>query len=333
MGLAGRLDRLQRRFPVLGYPLATIYKFFDDNGSYLGALITYYTFVSLFPMLLLASTVLGVILVNHPDLQRKLLDSALSEFPVIGEQLKVPQGLKGSWTGVIFGALVAAYGAQGAAQAFQHAANTVWQVPRNTRPNPFQARGRSVLLLATAGLGLLAVTVLNSVIASLDWLSEVNGALVFLGTVAINAFVFVLAFILGTTEKLRVRDVWIGATVAGLGWQALQAYGVHYVDRVIRHASTMNALFAVVLGMLAFLYLSAVLIVLSMEVNVVKGRKLYPRALLTPFTDNVDLTPGDQRTYTGQAQAERHKGFQQIKVSFKPQDKPDRATPSDDPDS
>jgi len=48
-----------------------------------------------------------------------------------------------------------------------------------------------------------------------------------------------------------------------------------------------------------------VIVVVCAEVNVVRSRRLYPRALLTPFTDNVQLTGGDERAYTAAAKAQR----------------------------
>jgi hypothetical protein len=108
-----------------------------------------------------------------------------------------------------------------------------------------------------------------------------------------------------------------------VSWQLLQTFGVAYVGRVIRNASATNSVFAVVLGLLAFLYLTAVATILCLEINAVRVDRLYPRALLTPFTDNVDLTTGDERAYTGQAQAQRAKGFEDIDVTFHPDDTPD----------
>ena len=90
MGITDRLDATQRRHRALGFPLAVLYKYIDDQGSYLAALITYYAFVSLFPLLLLLSTVLGWLLVGHPALRENVLNSALSQFPVIGSQLGEP---------------------------------------------------------------------------------------------------------------------------------------------------------------------------------------------------------------------------------------------------
>ena len=51
----------------------------------------------------------------------------------------------------------------------------------------------------------------------------------------------------------------------------------------------------------------------------VLARRLWPRALLTPFTDVVDLTHADRKAYTSYARAQRHKGFEEVTVSF---DKP-----------
>ena len=86
--------------------------------------------------------------------------------------------------------------------------------------------------------------------------------------------------------------------------------------RPLKDASEINSVFALVLGLLAFFYLTAVTVVLCAEVNVVRAERLYPRALLTPFTDNVELTGGDHRAYTGQAVSQRSKGFEKIHVSF-----------------
>src|SRR5690242_7300847 len=103
-GVTEKLDALQRRRPWVGFPLAVIYKFADDQGSYLAALIAYYGFLSLFPLLLLLVTILGFFLDSDPRLQGELLDSALAQFPVIGSQLRDNvQSLSGSGAGLAFG--------------------------------------------------------------------------------------------------------------------------------------------------------------------------------------------------------------------------------------
>ncbi|HST63561.1 MAG TPA: ribonuclease BN, partial [Mycobacteriales bacterium] len=59
MAITARVDRFQRRHPAAGYPLAVAYKFFDDQGNFLTAMITYYAFLSVFPLLLLLISILG----------------------------------------------------------------------------------------------------------------------------------------------------------------------------------------------------------------------------------------------------------------------------------
>jgi membrane protein len=320
MTVVERLDRLQRRHPGAGFPIAVLYKFADDSGSYLAALITYYGFVSLFPALLLLSTILGFVLVGHPALQQQLLHSALSQFPVIGSQLGEPRRLGGGIGGLIIGVLGALYGGLGVAQAVQYAMNTAWMVPRNRRPNPFKARGRSLLLLATMGLTVLGTALLSGLASSAGAygasLSTGIQVLLTAAAVLINAAVFVLGFRVATARALTVRQVAPGALIAAVVWQLLESFGGVYVGHVVKSASATNSVFALVLGLLAFLYIAAVSVVLCTEINVVRVERLYPRALLTPFTDDVELTGGDRRTYAGAAEAQQTKGFEDVDVRF-----------------
>jgi YihY family inner membrane protein len=320
MTMTQRVDRFQRRHPTAGFPIAVLYKFLDDDGHFLAALITYYGFLALFPLLLLLSTVLGLVLRGNPELQQQVLDSALSEFPVIGEQLGSPERLGGGVTGLVVGTLVALYGGTGLGQALQHTMNTAWSVARHQRPDPITARGRSLLLLCTLGLLVVGSTVL-SVLGSgaATYGGGFSGGLHVLLTVAsvvINAGVFVLGFRQTTARRLTVRQVAPGALAAAVTWQLLQSFGGIYVARVIASASAVNAVFALVLGLMAFIYLAALALVLCVEINVVRVDRLHPRALLTPFTDDVTLTSGDERVYAEAARAQRAKGFQRVDVHF-----------------
>ena len=131
MAITERLDQFQRKHRWAGFPLAVVHKYFDDFGAYLAALLTYYGFVSLFPLLLLLSTILGFVLSGDQRLQHEVLTSALHQFPVIGGDLDQPKRLGGGPVGLVVGILGSLYGGLGVAQAFQYAANTVWAVPRN----------------------------------------------------------------------------------------------------------------------------------------------------------------------------------------------------------
>ena len=314
------VDGYQRRHRWAGFPVAVIYKFVEDQGPYLAALITFYGFLSLFPLLLLLASLLGFVLQGNPEQQQRILDSALSQFPVIGDQLSDPQGLQGSSAAIVIGGLVALYGALGVAQALQNAMNVAWSVPRNRRPNPVKARLRSLLLIGTAGIAVLATTILSALGGS----AGADGALfsgwvallVTFAAVVVNAAVFIVVFRLSTATKLGGRDVAPGAITAAIIWQLLQVFGTAYVANVVKDAGITYGVFAVVLGLLAWIFLAALGVVLSVEINVVRTKHLFPRALLTPFTDNVDLTRADRRAYTDAATAQRHKGFESVEVTF-----------------
>jgi uncharacterized BrkB/YihY/UPF0761 family membrane protein len=114
-----------------------------------------------------------------------------------------------------------------------------------------------------------------------------------------------------------------GAIAAAIAWQLLQYVGTAYIGSVVKHATATNAVFAFVLGLVAWIYLEALIVVLAVEYNAVRELKLYPRSLLTPFTDDVELTTADRLAYTGMAKSQRFKGFEDISVTF---DEPQRET-------
>jgi inner membrane protein YhjD len=324
MSLVARLDSFQRTHRWLGFTLAVVYKFIDDSGTYLAALLTYYGFVSFFPLLLLFSSILGFVVRGNPGLQQQLLHSALQQFPVVGSQLSAPEHLGGGWTGVLVGSLVAVYGGLGIAQATQYAMNTAWAVPKHRRPNPFAARGRSLLLLSTGGVAVLATSVGSALGSSAAAYGANFGQDVHVlltgASMLVNAVVFVLVFKLATPRRLTVRQVAPGALVAAVAWQLLQSFGGRYVGHVVKSASATNAVFALVLGLLAFFYVAALTFVLCIEIDVVRVDRLWPRALLTPFTDDVRLTPGDEKVYTDAARTQSAKGFERVDVTFDPGD-------------
>jgi membrane protein len=322
MSLAGRLDRFQQRHPAAGYPLAVIYKFFDDQGNYLTAMITYYAFLSLFPLLLLLTSILGFALHDDPALQNRVLDSALSRLPVIGQQLgDNVESLRGSAVAVVVGLLGGLYGSLGVVQAAQNAFNEIWAVPRNSRPNPIMARVRSLGMLAVVGLGAIVSTALSALSSVADRIGDAevdSGLRVLFALVAVlfNVVLLAFAFRFLTAQSVGTRRVLPGAILAAVVWQVLQSFGTYYLGNTLRGTSATYGLFGVVLGLLVWLYLSAAAVVIGAEVNAVLARRLWPRALLTPFTDDVTLTAGDRAAYASYAETERYKGFQKVDVSF-----------------
>lgn len=322
MSFADRADAFQQRHHWAGFPLAVVYKYGDDQGAYLAALITYYGFLSLFPLLLLLVTILGYALEGNASLRADVLHSALRQFPAIGDdQGKNLIRLHGNGVALTVGIVGGLYGALGVAQALQNAFNRAWAVPRADRPNPFLARGRSLLFLLVIGTGLLLTTGLSILTAHAGIFGrDVNGlvqVLSLLGAVLINVLLFLATFRVLTARDVTVRQVLPGALIAAVLWQALQLWGNYYVNHQVKGATATYGSFAVVLGLLGYLLLAAIVVVLCAEINVVYTDRLWPRSLLTPFTDDVDLTSADRRAYTAYPNSERHKGFETVDVTFR----------------
>ena len=155
MGLFNRLiavvDRFQQRHAVLGFPLAVRQKFADDQGGFLAASVTYYAFLSIFPLLLVLVTLLGYALQGDPDLQRRVLDSALADFP--GDRPAAQDNvhsLRGSAPALVVGIAVAVWAGTGVGLAIENALDHIWGVPIRRRANPLLARLRALLWIARA---------------------------------------------------------------------------------------------------------------------------------------------------------------------------------------
>jgi YihY family inner membrane protein len=324
VSVAARLDALQRRRTWVGMPIAVAYKFFDDQGVYLAALVTYYGFLSLFPLLLLAVTILGFFLHHDPALQARIVNSALVDFPIVGQQIRDGlHGFHGSVLALVTGLVGSLYGGLGVALAGQNAMNQIWAVPRNERPNPLRSRVRGLKLLLLLGGGVLVTTGLSALTSGAQQLAHgLAGVgtgvriLSLLASVAANLVLFVAAFRLLTVARLSVRDVVVGAALAAVLWQVLQTVGTYYLLHKLNGSTEVYGAFGLVLGTIAWIYLEALIVMFCAELNVVLRRHLWPRSLLTPFTDNVVLTEADETVYEELAGAQAQKGFENVEVTF-----------------
>lgn len=327
MGVVSEIDRTQRRVPVLGVPLAVIYKFYDDQGNYLAAILTFYAFLAIFPLMLLATSILGFVFQGNREFEQQVLDSTFGQFPIIGTALGRPGELQGSVGAIVIGGLGALYGALGLGLALQNVQATAWAVPRNSRTHPVLIRVNSLFLLAVAGSAILGISVLSAILVETRLVGEMATHfwfpwLVRLATVLILGAVLTVLLRMAAARTIRhdiVRAAPGGFTIAVL-WQFLQYLGTVYIRRISEATEEMNLVFGVVLGLFGLLYIGAIMGVLGIEVNVVLARRLWPRALLTPFTDAVDLTDADRKVYAMYAQMQRHKGFETVSVRFEGRD-------------
>ena len=333
MRIVGVIDAYQRRHGWAGFPLAVGYKYADDQGGFLAALITYYGFLSLFPALLLLVTTLGYVLQGDAHAQQQILNTALAKFPVVGTQLERNiSAVHGNAAAVVIGVVGLLYGVLGIGQAMQLTFNRAWAVPRNQRPNPLFSRVRSFGLIVLLGAGVVATTVVTGFGASTGALDAHLGGLirlaVLVASVAMNLLLFLVGFRLLTARDVSVRDLLPGAIFAALAWQGLQALGTTYVSHVVARSSDIYGVFGIVLGLLAWIYLAATIVVLAAELNVVRACRLWPRSLLAPFSDGLPLTTADERAYISYVEMRQHKSFEHIDVNFtEPRSQQRRATP------
>lgn len=304
------LDRLQRRRPVLGFPIAVVKKFSDDQAGNLAALLAYFGFFSIFPLLLVFVTVLGYVLKGDPELYRRIVDSALGQFPVIGEDIKV-NGLKGSAVALVVGVLAALWAGLGVTLAGQRAMDRVWDIPMRERRNFLTARLRGLLVLVVLGTLNVAITTAVGLLVGVDAGTELKIA-GFGASLLLDLLLFWAAFRLLTSAEVPTRDLVLGIVMAAFLWALLQALGGIYVDRVVSRANATYGFFAIVIGLLSWLYLGAQLVLLSAEANVVRARRLWPRSILEPVTD------ADRAALQAAARAEERREGEHIEVTFGP---------------
>jgi YihY family inner membrane protein len=272
-------DVFQQRHPALALPLAVAKKFGDDRGGNLAALIAYRAFFSLFPLLLLMTTVLGYLLADDPDLRRSVVDSTLAQFPVIGEQLEIGS-LQGNGVALAVGITGTLWAGFGVVLSAEEAFDQAWGVADGGRPGFLASRLRALGLLVVLGGAMIASTVASGIVGGgAGWLGAIGGLLI---SVLLNVAVFVAVFHLLVSLELPLRASLPGAVLAAVCWTALQLIGGWFVSHEIRNATPVYGTFALVIGLLAWIQLGATLTVFAAELNVVWERRLWPRSLAGP---------------------------------------------------
>jgi YihY family inner membrane protein len=299
--LVRSVDRAAQRRAWLAFPYAVGKKFADDQAGSLAALLAYYAFMSVFPLLLVFTTVLAYALHGSPHLRERILHSALVEFPVIGDQLKTEE-LHGHWYVLLASVAISLWGARGIATAAQNAWNGVWNVPYARRPGFLPGLARGLALLAVMGAAVVVTGLLSGIGESGDPLGILVRVVVFIASAAINVAVFLLAFRLATAKEVPLRAMVPGAVTSAVVWQGLLVASTLLVGHQVRHQQSLYGVFGVVLGLLAWLHLQATLTLYAVEADVVRTRRLWPRSLMPP-----PLTQGDERAYRAYAETARRR--------------------------
>jgi YihY family inner membrane protein len=306
-----RVDGVQQRHKAPAFVVGLIKKYGDDNGGVLVANLAHSGFVSLFPLLLVLVTLLGLVASNDPAVRHQVLKAVAHQVPIIGDQLagNVHQLRRSSIIGLIVGLIVLVWGATGLAQAGLFAMEQVWNLPGPARPGYFPRLGRALVFLGVLGLGVVVTTLLTS----LGLYGHGPGALAVAGAIlvaVVNVGVFFLTFRVLTPRGVPTRKLVPGATAGGLAWTVLQALGTYVVGH-LRHTNAVYGAFATVLVLLAWISLSVEITVYAAELNVVLARRLWPRSIVQP-----PLTEADRAVLAAQALQNQRRDDQRVHVSY-----------------
>jgi uncharacterized BrkB/YihY/UPF0761 family membrane protein len=303
-------DRFQQRHVALALPMAVLRKFGNDQAGSLAALVAYYAFFSLFPLLLVMTTILGFVLQGNPGAEHAVENSVLGQFPVIGAQIKV-HALAGRVSSLVIGLLTSLWGSLGVTNAAQNAFDRVWAVPFKDRPDFLRTRLRGLTLLVLLGLLFVIATGVSGLVSSLGGPAFKVGGIVI--SLLVNFALFLAAFRFLTAATIATSCLWLGVAIAALLWEVLQVGGGLYISHVYRHATAVYSQFALVIALLVFLHLGAQLTLYAAEINVVVTRKLWPRSLLGP-----PEAPADRETLTALAKVEERHDTERVDVEFDP---------------
>jgi YihY family inner membrane protein len=306
-----RVDAAQQRHKASAFVVGVIKKYGDDNGGVLAASLAHSGFVSLFPLLLVLVTILGLVASGDPALRREAINAVTSQVPLIGHQLagNVHQLRRSSVIGLVAGLLALTWGTTGLAQAGLFTMAQVWNLPGPARPGYLQRLGRAALFLAALGLGVIVTTLLTSLGAYSHNAAAIVVLLEALAAAA-NIGMYFIGFRVLTPTSVPARKLVAGAVAGGVAWTVVQALGTHLVHHFLRSASVYGV-FATVLGLLAWIYLGVQITVYAAETNVVLARRLWPRSIVQP-----PLTQADRAVLAAQALQNQRRDDQHVDVSY-----------------
>ncbi|HSX32746.1 MAG TPA: YihY/virulence factor BrkB family protein [Candidatus Saccharimonadales bacterium] len=274
------LDKWQQKHPWVGFPLAVLKKYGDDQGGYLAALLTYYGFLSLFPLFLVLVTVLQLWFRGDPTFQNEVSANVGHFFPVLGAQLQGQiHGIRKAGLGLTVGILISLYGARGVASAFRSSLNTVWRVPKEQRVGFPLNLLHDIAIMAAGAAGFAATVAVSAFSAQLGhafWVKILVNVLGF----GILALVIAYIFRIGTSGRIGRRHMVGVALLAAVIIQTVLTFGTIIMRRELGRLDSLYGTFAVVLGLLFWIYLFSQVIIFCAEVSTVRKLRLYPQPLL-----------------------------------------------------
>ena len=241
-----RWRALKARSHTLRHVVAAWNLLTRNNGSQYAAAITYFSFLALFPLLLLAVAITGFILHAHPAAQQSLLDHVTQNVPGdLGRTLRssIDTAIKAR-TGVgIVGLVGVALSGLGWIGNLRSAIDAVWGVPQ-PKQNFVVAKLRNLLVLAGLGLGLLVslgLTVVGTAVTDqivrglgLEHVAGMHAVVTVLGlllAVLGDVVVFFWLFVQLPAATVPRRAGLAGAVLAAVGFEVLKVVGTYTIAK------------------------------------------------------------------------------------------------------
>lgn len=279
-GVAARVDSLQRQHAVLGFPYAVARKYADDQAAREAALITYYGFLSLFPALLLAVTVVSRFLAEQPELLSELVDAIVppSLQPDVEDAVaSLPTSTAALAVGLA-GLLVTGAGVMVSAG---HTVNHVADVP-------FRLRFRLVSRYLRA-FAVLALVLAGAVAAGTPSVLGVAVPLQVATSLLVVCAVLLLGARLLLARPAPVRALWPAAVVGAVAVTLTVSLGAAVLPGLVRRAGAVYGSFATAAGAFALLYVLSQALVIAAELAAVRHARLWPRGVDRERPTDADL--------------------------------------------
>lgn len=272
------------------FVFAVIKKYGDDEAGSQAALLTYYAFLSLFPLLLVLTTLTEIISTSHANLQATIIKGTTNYFPVLGNQLSEHvQTLHTNGLALLVGILFTVYGARGVADAFQRSVQHLWHVPKQDRDGFPKSTLKSLGIIGIVGVGFVTASVSIALLSAAGHGWELQ-VITFVVNVFIWSGIFILLLDLSLPRHVSFRETGGAALCAAIGLTLLQSLGGYLIKRELHHLDALYTYFALALGLLFWIYLQVQVLFYALEIAVVHAHKLWPRSL-----SGQNLTIADHR--------------------------------------
>lgn len=305
-----KVDEFQQQHVPVGVSVAVVKKFGEDKSTNLASMIAFWAFFSIFPLFMVFVTLLGFLLPASDKSQ--VLHRVSSMFPLL--DASSAGSLSGAWWALIIGLVTALWSGSGVVRATQFAFNSVWEVPYTEQPKLLEQVGRSILVLATIGSGLVVSVLITGVISgtanglSLGWVGHLVGYGV---AIALDVGLFLVAFRWLTDRDVSFRDVLPGALLSGVAFWVLQTISSLIISRYLENAQGTYGNFATVITILWWFYIQSIITLFGAQLNVVLHDRLHPRGLVDPPD-----TEADRRAYDKYAKERTYHDDERVQAEF-----------------